>query len=90
MTSLWGTITGPSLREAVARIKLGDAKDFQTYLHAKQALVRLGQQKNPGVELEDVVYFRDKMQRLHPEFIDAAEKWADWWEGVGKEEPAEQ
>ena len=82
MTDLNGTVTGPSLREAVAPVRAANAEKFQLYLTVRQAIERLKQGKNPGLEPEDLVYVRDKYEKAHPEFIAAAEGMADWWAGV--------
>lgn len=82
MTDLVGNITGPSLKEAVAPVRARDAERFELYLTALQAIERHKQGRNPGLEAPDVVYLRDKYAREHPEFITAAEKVADWWDGV--------
>ena len=82
MTDLTGTITGPSLREAVARVKPQDAERFQLYLTVMEAIERHKQGKNPGIAAEDAVYVRDKFAREHPEFIGAADRVAAWWDGV--------
>lgn len=82
MTDINGTVKGPSLREAVAPVRAADAEKFQIYLTVRQAIERLKQGKNPGIEQEDAVYVRDKYEKAHPEFIAAAEGMADWWSGV--------
>ena len=82
MTDINGTVTGPSLREAVAPVRAANAEKFQLYLTVRQAIERLKQGKNPGLEPEDLVYVRDKYEKAHPEFIAAAEGMADWWAGV--------
>ena len=82
MTDLNGTVTGPSLREAVAPVRAANAEEFQLYLTVRQGIERLKQGKNPGIEPEDAIYVRDKYEKAHPEFIAAAEGMADWWAGV--------
>ena len=82
MTDINGTVTGPSLREAVAPVRAANAEKFQLYLTVRQAIERLKQGKNPGLEPEDLVYVRDKYEKAHPEFIAAAEGMADWWAGA--------
>jgi len=82
MTDINGTVTGPSLREAVAPVRAANADEFQIYLTVRQAIERFKQGKNPGIEQEDAVYVRDKYEKAHPEFIAAAEGMADWWAGV--------
>lgn len=82
MTDLAGNLTGPSLREAVAPVKSYQAGDFETYLTALEAIERHRQGKNPGLELIDAIYVRDKLQAEHPEFARSAEAVADWWDGV--------
>ena len=80
MTDIWGSLTGPPLREAVERIKPGDSRDFVTYLHARRALERWRQGKNPGMTQEDAAYLKQWLER--PAFIEAARKWYAWWDGV--------
>jgi hypothetical protein len=77
---IWGNITGPSLKEAFARLKPVDAEGFRNYLWSRRAIERWGKGKNPGMTLEDATYLRNKLET--PAFIDAASKWYQWWDGV--------
>lgn len=80
MTDVWGNSTGPGLREALARIKPGEAKDFAFYLWARRAIERWGKNKNPGMALEDAQHLRATLET--PAFIDAAQKFYQWWDGA--------
>jgi hypothetical protein len=77
---IWGNRTGPSLKEAFARLKPVDAENFRNYLWSRRALERWGKNKNPGMTLEDATYLKNKLET--PAFIDAASKWYQWWDGV--------
>jgi hypothetical protein len=77
---IWGNRTGPSLKEAFARLKPVDAENFRNYLWSRRALERWGKGKNPGLTLEDATYLKNKLET--PAFIDAASKWYQWWDGV--------
>lgn len=77
---IWGNLTGPSLKEAMARIKPEEAKNFSVYLWARRAQERWAKGKNPGMSPEDAAYLRTKLET--PAFMDAASKYYAWWDGV--------
>lgn len=77
---IWGNVTGPSLKEAFARLKPQDATQFRDYLRARRSIERWSKNQNPGMTLEDATYLRSKLET--PAFIDAAQKYYQWWDGV--------
>lgn len=80
MVDIWGNVTGPGLKEALARIKPAEAGDFALYLWSRRALERWRLGKNPGMAREDAVHLKASLES--PAFIDAATKWYRWWDGV--------
>lgn len=80
MMDLWGNITGPSLKEALAPVKASQREDFAHYLWARRAIERWGKGKNPGMALEDANYLRTKLET--PEFIRAADSYYRWTDGL--------
>lgn len=80
MVDVWGNITGPGLKEALARVKPAEAQDFALYLWSRRALERWALGKNPGMAREDAVHLRTALET--PAFVDAANKWYRWWDGI--------
>ena len=80
MLDIWGNPTGPSLKEGLARIKPERETDFAIYLWSRRAIERWAKGKNPGLALEDAQYLRNKLE--NPDFIEAARKWYQWWDGL--------
>lgn len=80
MIDVWGNLTGPGLKEALARITPEESGKFSHYLWARRALERWSKGKNPGMALADAEYLRAKLET--PAFIDAASKYYQWWDGV--------
>jgi hypothetical protein len=80
MVDIWGNVTGPGLKEALARVKPAEAEAFAHYLWARRAIERWRLDRNPGMALEDAKYLRTKLET--PAFVDAASKWYKWWDGI--------
>jgi hypothetical protein len=78
---VWGNTVGPSLKESLfGRVKPQESDQFAAYLWARRAEERWARGQNPGMELADAKYLRQKLET--PDFIAAAQGWYKWWEGV--------